>query len=38
MFVNDCYDFVLIMVQGHYLQLLEAIAHDERIAQLDREV
>jgi hypothetical protein len=38
MFVNDCYDSVLIMVQGHYLHVLEALAHDERIAHIDREV
>jgi hypothetical protein len=36
MFVNDCYDSILIMVQGHYFQVLEALAYDERIAQLDR--
>jgi hypothetical protein len=36
LFDNVCYCSVLIMVQGDYLEVLEAVAYDERIAQLDR--
>jgi hypothetical protein len=38
MFVNICYGSVLIMVHKDSLEVLQAIAYVERIAQLDREV
>jgi hypothetical protein len=35
-FGNVYYCYVLIMVQGDFLGVLEVVAYDEKISQLDR--
>jgi hypothetical protein len=36
-FVNMFCCFVLMLVQGEFLSVLEALAYDERISHLDRD-